>query len=169
LTAVAHIDTPVGELLAAFSDRGLAGLFFARHRGRQPSKLREMLSVGTAINDNPALVKELSTQLDEYFAGRRKQFDVPLDLRGSPHQHRVWEALTAIPYGSTLTYGELAGRVESNARAVGSACGANPVSIIVPCHRVVGSDGRLRGYGGGIEKKRFLLELEGALQPSLLP
>ena len=103
-------------------------------------------------------------QLDAYFAGTRTTFDVPLDLRGTPFQREVWAQLLAIPYGETRTYGELAhalGRPGA-ARAVGLANGHNPVGIIVPCHRVIGSDGSLTGYGGGLDRKRALLALEGA-------
>jgi methylated-DNA-[protein]-cysteine S-methyltransferase len=102
-------------------------------------------------------------QLRQYFAGRRKDFDLPLDLHGTPNQQLVWQALLEIPYGKTLSYGQLAGRIGSPraARAVGTACGRNPVPVIVPCHRVIGSTGGLHGYGGGLWRKRLLLELEG--------
>ena len=101
-------------------------------------------------------------QLEEYFAGRRTRFDLPLDLQGTPFQRRVWSALLAIPYGETLTYGELARRIgrPAAARAVGHANGSNPISVIVPCHRLIGANGTLVDYGGGIERKRFLLSLE---------
>jgi methylated-DNA-[protein]-cysteine S-methyltransferase len=109
-------------------------------------------------------------QLEEYFAGQRTAFDLPLAASGSPFEEAVWGAVATIPYGETRSYGEVARAVgrPDRARAVGSANARNPVAIIVPCHRVIGSDGSLTGYGGGLERKRALLELEGALQPSLL-
>ena len=104
-------------------------------------------------------------QLDEYFAGRSRCFDVPLRLLGTEFQRRVWQAIGEVPYGNTISYGELAERVGDRraVRAVAAAVGANPVSIFVPCHRIVGSDGALVGYAGGLEAKRRLLELEGAV------
>jgi len=112
--------------------------------------------------------ESLVRQLDEYAAARRREFDLPLALAGTPFQLRVWEELRRIPYGATISYGELARRIGRPAavRAVAQACGANPVPVVVPCHRVVGSDGRLVGYGGGLPWKRFLLELEGGLEVS---
>jgi methylated-DNA-[protein]-cysteine S-methyltransferase len=112
-------------------------------------------------------------ELDEYFAGRRRAFELPLDLRGSPFQLAVWEQLLEIPYGSTVSYGAVAAAIRPalyehgledymRPRAVGAAVGANPIAIVVPCHRVVGADGSLTGYGGGLPRKRALLELEGA-------
>jgi methylated-DNA-[protein]-cysteine S-methyltransferase len=105
------------------------------------------------------------TQLAEYFAGRRRRFELPLAMDGTPFQRRVWQALREIPYGRTTTYGELArriGRSPSASRAVGMANGRNPIAVVVPCHRVVGADGSLTGFGGGLERKRLLLELEAA-------
>ncbi len=104
-------------------------------------------------------------QLAEYFAGRRTAFDLPLDPPGTPFQRRVWQALIRIPPGQTRSYGELAAELGSGARAVGAACGRNPIPVVIPCHRVVAADGRLGGYSGldGVETKRFLLQLEGAL------
>jgi methylated-DNA-[protein]-cysteine S-methyltransferase len=107
-------------------------------------------------------------QLDEYFAGRRLTVDLPLAMAGTPFQVRVWRALLEIPYGETTTYGELARQVRPGggwqaARAVGAANGRNPIAVVVPCHRVIGADGSLTGYGGGLERKRFLLDLEAAV------
>jgi methylated-DNA-[protein]-cysteine S-methyltransferase len=111
--------------------------------------------------DHP-LLRQAVRQLEEYFAGRRRAFDLPLDLRGTPFQVRVWEMLRTIPYGEISTYGDLARQLgrPGASRAVGAANGANPVAIVVPCHRVIGAGGALTGYGGGIERKRFLLALE---------
>ena len=106
-------------------------------------------------------------QLSEYFLGKRRSFDLQLDPRGSPFERSVWELLRAIPYGATTSYGAIADelRLSNGARAVGRANGANPIPIIIPCHRVIGADGRLTGYGGGLPLKRALLELEGAIPP----
>lgn len=116
-----------------------------------------------AVADDRAF-SSIATQLEEYFAGHRKHFDIELGLEGSTFQLRVWEELSRIPYGHTISYGQLAARVgrPGAARAVGLANGRNPVAIIVPCHRVIGADGNLTGYGGGLWRKEFLLGLEGA-------
>ena len=168
MVRTATFASPLGEIAAAFSDKGLCGLVFSRHRAVPAADIlaryaREPLEPG----EHP-LSPELQRQLEQYFARERRQFDIPLDMRGSPYQLRAWRELASIPYGETITYAELARRAGATARAAGSACGANPVSIVVPCHRVVGSDGSLRGYGGGLDAKRFLLELEGAIQPRLI-
>ncbi len=115
-----------------------------------------------------AVATALARQLEEYAAGRRREFDLPLALTGTPFQRAVWAELQRIPYGGTISYGELARRAGRPAaiRAAGQACGANPVSLVVPCHRVVSRDGRLTGYGGGLPWKRYLLEFEGALDVS---
>jgi methylated-DNA-[protein]-cysteine S-methyltransferase len=109
-------------------------------------------------------VQEATRQLSQYFEGERRRFDLPLDLKGSPFRRRVWQTIAGIPYGETATYAEVA--ISAGApnayRAAGSACGANPAAIIVPCHRVVGSDGGLHGYGGGLSTKLWLLEHEGS-------
>jgi methylated-DNA-[protein]-cysteine S-methyltransferase len=107
--------------------------------------------------------------LHEYFSGRRRHFDIPLRLQGTPFQMKVWNALMEIPLGSTVSYGELAGRIKRKdaVRAVGAAVGRNPVSVIVPCHRVIGSGGSLTGYAGGLERKRALLDLEEAIMAGI--
>lgn len=145
-----RVDSPVGELLLAGDGESLTRLGFA---GSPPPR------GGRPDHDAFAPVIE---QLEQYFAGERHAFDVPLDLRGSDFQRDVWSALLEIPYGETATYGEIAERVgrPGKARAVGRANGSNPVAVIVPCHRVIGSDGSLTGYGGGMERKRLLLDLE---------
>jgi methylated-DNA-[protein]-cysteine S-methyltransferase len=143
------IDTPIGTLHAAFDDEGrLTDLSFRELRGDpQPS------------TPNPKLVDELA----EYFSGKRKAFTFPLAPKGTEFQLAVWNALLDIPYGDTATYAELARRIgrPSAVRAVGAANGANPIPVIIPCHRVIGSNGTLTGYGGGIERKQWLLTLEG--------
>ena len=112
--------------------------------------------------DEHDVLPEVRDQLQEYFAGRRERFDVPLAPQGTAFQKRVWEALQTIPYGQTRSYAWLAQQVGSVARAVGSANGANPIAIVIPCHRVIGADGALTGYAGGLHRKRLLLELEAA-------
>jgi methylated-DNA-[protein]-cysteine S-methyltransferase len=152
------LDSPIGELLLLGDGRSLHGLYMQGGR--------------TGIEVNPnwkrsaepfAAVRE---QLDEYFTGRRTGFDVPIDMAGTAFQRRVWSELRRIPYGESISYGELARRIgiPFASRAVGTANGLNPIAVIVPCHRVIGADGSLTGYGGGLERKRFLLDLEaGAL------
>jgi methylated-DNA-[protein]-cysteine S-methyltransferase len=144
-------DSPVGELLLVGDSQLLRGLHFAAGASPPPG----------ASADRAAFAPVLA-QLGEYFAGERRTFDVPLDLRGSEFQRAVWAALLEIPYGETASYGEIARHVgrPGKARAVGRANGSNPIAVIVPCHRVIGADGTLTGYGGGLERKRLLLDLE---------
>ena len=148
------IDSPVGRLTVVATEGGLSGLFMTDQRRCPPP---EMLG-RRDLRPFPAVVD----QLGAYFAGELTNFDLPLAAVGTPFQRSVWAALRRIPYAETRSYGQLAdalGRPEA-VRAVGAANGANPLSIIVPCHRVVGANGNLTGYGGGLERKRFLLELE---------
>jgi methylated-DNA-[protein]-cysteine S-methyltransferase len=155
-----YYDGPEGLLLLAVDDDGvLVRLHFAHQRDPvEPDWTR----------DDDALAGWFH-QLDEYFAGTRTEFDLPLRLEGTPFQVEVWEQLRRIPYGETISYGELATRVDrpEAARAVGAANGQNPIAIVVPCHRVIGADGSLTGFGGGLDWKRHLLAVEGA-QRSLL-
>lgn len=154
----AVIDSPLGPLTLVAADTGeLAGLYMEQHRHRPPLET-------FGLRDD-SILPEVQQQLKEYFAGDRTAFDVPLKLTGTPFQQRVWEALKDIPYGEITTYGQLAatlGLVPGASRAVGLANGKNPVSIIVPCHRVVGSTGNLTGYGGGLDRKQRLLDHERA-------
>jgi len=157
--ATSRFASPIGELVITASDSGLTGVRFP---GKGP--------VAAAQRDDgpgPArsLLARTSEQLAEYFAGTRTTFDVPLDAGGTPFERRVWDALRTIPYGTTLSYGELARRLgdQRATRAVGAANGKNPIPIIVPCHRVIGANGALTGFGGGLDRKRWLLEHEGAL------
>lgn len=155
--------TPLGPVLLAASDAGLAGLWFQGQR-HDPAAAWRGLSHQPQRPDHPVL-QAAQAQLQAYFEGQRTQFDLPLDLsHGTPFQRQVWEALRDIPSGDTAGYGELAARVgaPTAARAVGAAVGRNPISIIVPCHRVVGAGGALTGYAGGLDRKRALLRLEGA-------
>jgi methylated-DNA-[protein]-cysteine S-methyltransferase len=121
------------------------------------------------ISINDERIKKVFSQLKEYFSRQRKIFDLPLELSGTDFQKKVWNALTKIPYGKTITYGELANRLgdKNYMRAVAAANGLNPIPIIIPCHRVIGSDGNLTGYGGGLDVKQKLLELEGSWSMSL--
>jgi methylated-DNA-[protein]-cysteine S-methyltransferase len=150
------LDSPLGELLLVGDGRALHGLYM-----QEGGTARR---VDAEWEEAAEPFAEVCTQLGEYFSGKRTAFDVPVELCGTPFQQRVWRALQAIPYGETISYGEQARRIESgDPRAVGQANGRNPISVIVPCHRVIGADGSLTGYGGGLERKRFLLELEGGV------
>lgn len=156
-TAQATITTPLGPLLLARTAHGLAGAWFDGQK-HHPGAL------AAAACPGDALLRRTADQLHAYFAGTRDAFDLPLDLHGTPFQKAVWQVLRAIPGGRTRSYAEIARAVGAAAavRAVGGAIGRNPVSVIVPCHRVVGSDGALTGYAGGIDRKRALLALERA-------
>jgi O-6-methylguanine DNA methyltransferase len=151
--------SPAGPLLLAASERGLALLEF--ERGVFPSRNRHF--AGAQWKESAARMRHYLRELEQYFAGQRREFSFALDLRGTDFQLRCWRALLAIPYGKTRTYAELAHAVGQprGFRAVGMANHDNPVAIVVPCHRVIASDGTLGGYGGGLETKRRLLELEG--------
>ena len=157
---VQHVvfDSPLGPLTAVENDAGLAGVYMAEHK-RGPA--RETIGERVSVSGSPVLAAT-AAQLGEYFAGSLREFSLPLAPAGSAFQQRVWAVLREIPYGELRSYGELAAILgdPSMAQAVGSANGRNPISIIVPCHRVVGSDGSLVGYAGGLERKQFLLELE---------
>ncbi|CAL9643354.1 Methylated-DNA--protein-cysteine methyltransferase [Actinosynnema sp. ALI-1.44] len=150
------VDSPVGPLTLVATDGVLSGLYMTDQRYRPDDE-----SFGPV---DAAPFADVVVQLEEYFAGTRTTFELELDLLGTPFQRTVWRALCSIPYGETVSYGELAAAVgrPTAARAVGMANGRNPVGIIVPCHRVVGSTGDLTGYGGGIDRKRQLLAFETA-------
>ena len=153
--------SPVGDLLLTTDGAALTGLFFRPHKAshRQWELCRRS---GLEDGQSPVLVRTRA-QLAEYFAGTRTEFDLPLEPAGTAFQLRVWLALRGIGYGRTESYGSIArqlGLIPGASRAVGLANGANPISIVVPCHRVIGADGSLTGYGGGLDRKRFLLDLE---------
>ncbi len=150
------MESPVGRLTLVASDEGLAAILWERDR---PGRVR--LQLETEDPSHPVLL-DAERQLGEYFRGRRKQFTLRLDLDGTAFQRKVWEALLTIPFGETRTYAEIAKQVGSPgaARAVGAASGRNPVSIVAPCHRVVGSTGALTGFAGGLDAKARLLKLE---------
>lgn len=162
------MPSPLGELLLGASSRGVCMLEFQDGPDR-PARLaaaERRLGVPVVPGTHP-LLDQLREELEEYFAGRRRDFRVPLDIHGTPFQRDVWKHMLRIPYGKTLSYGGLAERVgrPTASRAVGQASGANCIGIVIPCHRVVQSNGLLRGYGGGLWRKQFLLELEGAVLP----
>lgn len=160
-----RIESPLGPLQAAVNAAGaLVYLGFAEHEPRE-RMMRGLEEAAPELARDPALLEPLRRELGEYFRGERRAFDVPLDLHGTPFRRRVWEELRRIPFGTTIPYGELAKRLgdPNLGRAVGTANGANPVSILVPCHRVIGADGRLTGYAGGLALKEALLRHEGAL------
>jgi methylated-DNA-[protein]-cysteine S-methyltransferase len=157
MTLYTTLDSPIGQLLLVGDGEALQGLYM--QEGRHPVTIHP--SWKTA--DEPfAAVRD---QLGEYFAGERTAFDLRLAASGNAFERRVWRALEEIPYGETVSYGEVAGRIgrPDGARAVGLANRRNPISIVVPCHRVIGANGSLTGYGGGIERKRFLLDLEAGV------
>jgi methylated-DNA-[protein]-cysteine S-methyltransferase len=148
------VDSPVGLLTLIAANGTLAGLYMVGQRHRPPEQ--------TFGEPDPTPFAEVIRQVDEYFAGHRTEFDLPMTLAGTPFQRTVWAALREIPYGETMSYGHLAERIgrPTAVRAVGLANGRNPIGIIVPCHRVVGATGDLTGYGGGLERKQHLLDFE---------
>src|SRR5262245_8390445 len=154
----ALIDSPIGPLTLIAQDGSLAGVHMEIKRYRPDAA---ELGAAVASASDPVLAAA-AVQLDAYFRGELTSFDLPLSLDGTHFQRCVWAALQSIPYGETISYGELARRIgqPSAFRAVGLANGRNPVAIVVPCHRVIGADGSLTGYGGGMDRKRFLLALE---------
>lgn len=161
MIAFRQIPSPVGPLLLAASDTALVAIEF-RHN-RHPVRRGADWHQG----DN-AVLRQAQRELADYFDGTRRTFDVPLAPQGTAFQRQVWQALAGIPYGATWSYRELAQRVGRPAavRAVGAANGRNPLPIVVPCHRVIGADGSLTGFGGGLDTKAFLLRLEAALPPA---
>ncbi len=151
-----YFDSPIGPLLLTSDGIHLTGLFMETGGGNHSN-------VGWVMDATAEPLAATRRQLSEYFAGSRRSFDLPLRLQGTPFQQRVWRELREIPYGETWSYGQLAARIgkPGASRAVGLANGRNPISILVPCHRVIGADGSLTGYGGGLERKQWLLAHEG--------
>jgi methylated-DNA-[protein]-cysteine S-methyltransferase len=150
--SVRTVGSPIGELALVGSDDGLSSVLFAGH--------------GLRANGASTVLDDAASQLEAYFAGDLIDFDVRFDLHGTEFQKNCWLALASIPYGQTVSYGEQARRLgygPEKARAVGAANGQNPLPLVLPCHRVIGADGSLTGFGGGLHVKRFLLEHEGAL------
>lgn len=151
-----EIPSPIGQLTLVTSQRGLMAIYMEEHT--KPAGDRTLWS------ENPShpILNETKKQLDSYFTSTRREFDLPLDIIGTPFQKAAWHALMEIPYGETRSYAQqatLCGKPRA-VRAIGTANGRNPLSIIIPCHRVIGKDGSLTGYGGGLQRKHFLLELE---------
>jgi len=157
MNAYVIVDSPIGRLLLRTDGGSLTGLYMDVP-GRPIRGMNDWQEDPTA-----GPLPEAVRQLEEYFAGKRRDFDLPLHLDGTEFQQRVWRVLTEIPYGETWSYGDLAKRIgnPNASRAVGLANGRNPVSIVVPCHRVIGADGSLTGYGGGLQRKQWLLAHEG--------
>ena len=158
-----RVPSPLGSIAIAATDQGLSGLWFAENQRYSPLELS-----GPAAwpeNAGHPVLAQARQQLGEYFTGQRRRFELPLDLRcGTAFQQSVWQALLGIPHGEVTSYGDISRRIgkPSAVRAVGGAIGRNPISIIVPCHRVTGSGGALTGYAGGLARKSALLQLEGA-------
>ena len=156
------LDTPIGPLTLVASDAGLHEIHFPSGRRPPGARPREHVrNASPAEPDHPVLAATV-VQLREYFAGARRDFDLPLAPRGTPFQLAAWRALCQIPFATTVSYGEQARRLgdRNKTRAVGAANGRNPIPIVIPCHRVVGADGRLVGFGGGLETKAWLLDHE---------
>ncbi len=162
-TTFTRFPSPIGELELTASDTALKGVFFPVRRNRSAPEAGWVEDDGRGPAG--ALLAAVRRQLTEYFEGTRTTFDLPLDGTGSTFERRVWDLLRTIPYGATTSYGALARRLGDPraTRAVGAANGKNPIPIIVPCHRVLGARGELTGFGGGLDRKRWLLEHEGAL------
>jgi methylated-DNA-[protein]-cysteine S-methyltransferase len=158
MTRFARIDSPLGPLLAVAEAGGLTGLYF------EGAKHSPAIDPGWREDSGAPLFLELARQLREYFAGERRAFDLPLAWHGTTFQQRIWREIARVPYGKTITYSELgaAAHAREAARAVGAATGRNPFTLVVPCHRIVGTNGSLTGYAGGIERKARLLALEGS-------
>jgi len=154
-------NSPAGPLFISASDSGVTEIKFVNQTDQLTNEEAEI----------GAIIKDCIAQLEEYFSGHRKIFSVKLDPQGTPFQKEVWKQLQEIPFGKTMSYLELAKLLgdAKKIRAVGGANGKNPIAIIVPCHRVIGSDGSLIGYAGGMDKKRWLLKFEGSIQPDLFP
>jgi methylated-DNA-[protein]-cysteine S-methyltransferase len=168
--AYARVDSPLGPLLAASTERGLVRLSYLGFREEDDVLQRLADDVSPRVLEAPARLDGVRRELDEYFGGRRSTFDLPVDWSPmADFQRRVLKATAAIPFGGHASYGEVAERAGNPRayRAAGTALGRNPIPIVIPCHRVWAAGGKLGGYTGGLERKRALLELEGALQPEL--
>ena len=158
------LDSPLGPLLMTAGETGISGLYM-------DTDLEGHIRPGADWVEDAARFEEARRQLDEYFAGHRAEFDLPLSPRGTAFQREVWAALQTIPYGEVRSYGQIAAQIgrPGASRAVGLANGRNPISVIVPCHRVIGASGALTGYGGGLPRKRLLLDLEArGREPALV-
>jgi O-6-methylguanine DNA methyltransferase len=161
----AEIDSPIGPLALYGTAEGLMAVVFPRHSRVAVEAWLDRVIGQARIVDDEGAVEGAIDQLEEYFAGQRREFDLELDLRGTPFQRKVWEAVAAVPFGQTRSYADIARSVGNGkaVRAVGAANGANPLPLVIPCHRIIGSHGGLHGYGGGLDVKARLLELEGVI------
>jgi methylated-DNA-[protein]-cysteine S-methyltransferase len=157
MNSYTYVDSPLGRLLLSTDGEALTGIYMHSPDGPAPEMRDWVCDAGAGA------LPQTARQLEESFGGKRRDFDLPMRLAGTEFQRRVWQHLTDIRYGQTMSYGELARRVGNPkaSRAVGLANGRNPIPILVPCHRVIGADGSLTGYGGGLERKRWLLAHEG--------
>ncbi|MHA2170719.1 MAG: methylated-DNA--[protein]-cysteine S-methyltransferase [Candidatus Kariarchaeaceae archaeon] len=157
------LETPLGKMIAGVSEKGCCLLEFEDRRSL-PAILRNLQAKHQAelVEGESPIIDQIETEINEYFIGQRVGFDIPLDIQGTSFQRKVWENLLQIPYGKTKSYGEIANLANNPkaVRAVGSANGANNIAIVIPCHRVIRSDGNLQGYGGGLWRKKKLLSLE---------
>ena len=156
-------ESPQGNMLLVATDEGLAGVYFNGQKYFPGKKTEWRHSPGLPV------LKQAKRELQEYFAGKRRNFNVALDPEGTPFQRSVWKAISRVDFGTTITYGALAAKAgrPGSARAAGVATGRNPISIVVPCHRIMGANGSLTGYAGGLQRKRALLALEGIGQKPL--
>jgi methylated-DNA-[protein]-cysteine S-methyltransferase len=163
MNSYTYVESPIGRLLLSTDGETLTGIYMHLSGGPSPGMRDWTRDAGAGV------LPDTARQLEEYFDGRRRDFDLPIRLAGTEFQRLVWKHLAGIRYGETLSYGELAKRIgkPSASRAVGLANGRNPIPILVPCHRVIGADGSLTGYGGGLERKRWLLAHEGTRSFSL--
>jgi methylated-DNA-[protein]-cysteine S-methyltransferase len=157
MNALLTLDSPIGPLTIVASETGVRAILFDHETDKRAAALAD----GVVDPEQPVVARAAS-QLREWFAGQRRQFDLPLDLHGTPFQVKAWRALATIPYGETISYGQQAARIgePNKARAVGAANGRNPIPIVLPCHRVIGANGALTGYAGGLDAKRTLLQHE---------
>lgn len=162
-----EVESPVGELVLCASESGICNLAFGKAGDVLPvlNRWAQKQFGASALEADPHVLNEAARQLEEYFGGRRKAFELPLDLRGTPFQQKVWSSLARIPYGEVRSYKQVAEDIGSPkaVRAVGGANNRNPLAIIIPCHRVIGTDGTMTGYGGGLHVKHTLLRHEGYL------
>ena len=160
----ARYQSPLGPVIAIANEHGITHIDFVG------AKYARAIAPDWVEDPQSPALRACLAQLAQYFAGERTTFELPLAPEGSSFQQRVWQEIARVPYGKTITYGELAKRAGApgQARAAGAATGRNPIGVVIPCHRIMGADGSLTGYAGGLERKRGLLELEGALQGSLV-
>jgi methylated-DNA-[protein]-cysteine S-methyltransferase len=164
MIAYTTMDSAVGRLLIASSDRGLLRIEFLQNGVGEAISRLERAYPGETLVEDLAMNRDVLNQLQEYFQGRRRVFTLPLELRGTEFQRSVWDAVAGVPYGQTRSYVDIANKLgkPKACRAVGAANGANPIPIVIPCHRIIGSDGSMTGFGGGIPIKEKLLALEKA-------